>query len=463
MQKINTESSINMPFTPERRQQLDDIVVKMAAQDAPREDVLTIVQDFTSKFGSEIVQDEIAQQEETRPKGLLEKTSDVSNQFLGGLTSLATGLARQTAKSAIQLPMAAAGGIAGLAGDTILERKMKSPVNVPLLGQVRQLSAIPSDVQKFGTQTPMETAGQAATMYLEAGMPGLGKLIKKPFTALAERLYQSGLKATEKGLKAGVVQTGLKERIWLTGGGIERTAQKIDDLELRLGEAIDAGKAAGARISLKGINDFVDPVRKWFYTVDIKAVKAAQKYIDTTLKTFTKKFGNDIPIEEAQLLKVNTMRYLRNAYGELSNVQAETQKQMARFLKEGIVEKAPVVGEINQRLKKLYAFDEALSKSSRRIGNLNLLGLGAKIGAAAGGKMGALLGVMADLADKPSLKTGVAIGLNEIANLTSTAGAAGRIPLVALLNYIHKNYGMDEPFIQETSPSPHTRRTGARE
>lgn len=42
-----------MPLSQERRKQLDDIVVKMADQDAPKEDVQSIVDDFTSKYGNE--------------------------------------------------------------------------------------------------------------------------------------------------------------------------------------------------------------------------------------------------------------------------------------------------------------------------------------------------------------------------------------------------------------------------
>lgn len=42
-----------MPLSSERRKQLDDIVVKMAEQNAPQEDVQSIVNDFTSKYGEE--------------------------------------------------------------------------------------------------------------------------------------------------------------------------------------------------------------------------------------------------------------------------------------------------------------------------------------------------------------------------------------------------------------------------
>jgi len=40
-----------MPLSPERRAQLDGIVSKMADQDAPEEDVHSIVEDFKQKYG----------------------------------------------------------------------------------------------------------------------------------------------------------------------------------------------------------------------------------------------------------------------------------------------------------------------------------------------------------------------------------------------------------------------------
>ena len=42
-----------MPLSEQRRRQLDEIVVKMANQNAPKEDVVAIVNDFKSKFENE--------------------------------------------------------------------------------------------------------------------------------------------------------------------------------------------------------------------------------------------------------------------------------------------------------------------------------------------------------------------------------------------------------------------------
>jgi len=293
-----------------------------------------------------------------------------------------------------------------------------------------------------GTENALKTAVQsggdgtqtAASFGVGAAVPIASDVLKKPITKLAERIYQSALKPSEDALAQGVVKTGLKEKVWLTKGGVEKAAQKIDDLESQLDEAIKAGTAEGRTVPTNGLKKFVDPIRGWFETVDVKASKAAQEYIDDTLKTFKKKYGNEIPIEEAQKLKVNTMRLIRNSYGELSNVQKETQKQMARFLKEGIVEKSPVVGDVNARLKSLYALDEALGKASRRIGNLNLLGLGLKAGSALGGGKGAVMGLLGDLTDKAAVKSGAAIGLNNFANLAGQGVTNAKAPVTFLLN-----------------------------
>ena len=42
-----------MPLSPQRRTQLDNIVLKMASQNAPKADVQMVVNDFVSKFGNE--------------------------------------------------------------------------------------------------------------------------------------------------------------------------------------------------------------------------------------------------------------------------------------------------------------------------------------------------------------------------------------------------------------------------
>ncbi len=91
----------------------------------------------------------------------------------------AAGFVKNTAKVPIQLTKTGAGEIASISGNEEAEKYFKSPSQVPILGEVKALSAKPGDDKKFGTQTAGETAIQAANMYLEAGAPGAGKVIGK--------------------------------------------------------------------------------------------------------------------------------------------------------------------------------------------------------------------------------------------------------------------------------------------
>ena len=297
------------------------------------------------------------------------------------------------------------------------------------------------------TKVPETTAGKVgyygervAEFLSPEGVATTAKLLKKPLTWAAEKAYQSALKPRNI-VKDGkvvvsaeeVVATGLKERVWLTKGGVERVADKIENFETQLGDAIEAAKVKGTAIATKGMQEYLDTAKKFFEDqVDVEAAKKAVAEINALGKNFIGKYGKNIPIEVAQKIKVSTGQFLRKYYDQLSAAGIEGQKQATRFLKEKIVEKAPVVGDVNKRLSSLYKFDQALEKARGRIGNLNLLGLAPKIGAAVGGAKGAVIGAVVGLIDNPAIKSGVGIGLNELSKLAEK----GAIPLNALLGLI---------------------------
>src|SRR3990167_1695729 len=292
-----------------------------------------------------------------------------------------------------------------------------------LLGNKTQGKFTAKAEQAFGT--PKEAAKTIGSAALDLTVAGFGektiakvaKLTKTPLTKVAEKLYQSALKPQGKLLEKGteLAKTGLKERVFLTTGGVERVAAKIDDFESLLGEAIDKANDAGVTISTKGMAGYLDEAKKFFANqLDVADAQKALTEIDALGQNFIAKYGDDIPIKEAQKIKVETGRLLRKYYDRLTSAGIEGQKQGVRYLKEKIVEKAPIVGDINKRLKSLYEFDEALGKSQGRIKNLNLLGLASKIGGAAAGPQGLLIGKLLELADAPMIKSGAAIGLNEL-------------------------------------------------
>lgn len=298
---------------------------------------------------------------------------------------------------------------------------------------------------EFGGKTAVQTGGDAEqTKNAAIGgaiLPVVNQALKTPLTMAAERIYQSALKPTgELADRIANVRTGLKERVFLTSGGVEKVAQKIDDLESKLGAHITSAADKGAMVSTSKMEQFVNSIRDAFkHNVDVAEAEKADKTITDMLASFKKKYGEAIPIEEAQKIKVASGQNLRKLYGQMTEApRIEASKQMVRGLKEGILEKAPQVGDINSRLGKLYEFDKALEKAAGRVKNLNLLGMGGKLGAAVGGKAGAFAGALADLAEHSFVKSGAAIGLNDLATLMEKGKSIGQVPLNEIIRFMTK-------------------------
>lgn len=444
------------------RQRLDGIVQKMVANNEPDENIQLVVDDFKQKYGKPKENWYVSGVKKAANPGLL----------LGPLGQLATSKGREqvkegakaligsTANLAARSGLSFAKGVTGLAG---LDMVPDNGVNIPGLGQVKPfatkqsapvlayaknkgLNVTPemvSESKAYTNKQALDDALTAATAYLEAGAPGASSLVKKPFTLLAEKLYQSALKPSKTfgpEVVKNIVKTGLEEKVWLTKGGVENMANKINMFESQIGDAIEAGKANGVKISTEGLQKYVDEAKDFFkYDVDTEAAKKAVKELDDLVKNFKKTYGEEIPIEVAQKIKVKTGQQLKKYYDRLTSVGVEGRKQVTRFLKDKIVEKAPIVGDANKRLQALYDLDKALDSASTRIGNLNIFSLGGKImtgvGATAGGLKGAALGAVGSILSGPAAKSGLAIGLDLLGKSAgATATGSIRVPVTASLN-----------------------------
>lgn len=278
---------------------------------------------------------------------------------------------------------------------------------------------------------------------LTAGAP-VEQGVKKPLTVAAEKLYQSALKAKDV-VKNGKVITqatdiakiGLDEKVWLTKGGVEKVASKIDDFENALGTAIEQAKQKGVTISTKGLQSYLDEAKNFFANqFNVADAKKALEEIDNIGKNFVKQYGDNIPIEKAQQIKVATGQALKRYYDRMSSASIEGTKQGVRYLKDEIVKKAPQIGDINQRLSNLYQFDNALAKASTRINNLNLLGLPSKVGGAVAGTTGAVTGKLLELLDSAAIKSGTAISLDSLAKGGNAVLKGVKIPIASLLTKI---------------------------
>ena len=309
--------------------------------------------------------------------------------------------------------------------------KRKEPIPTPF-----------GEIKPIGRKGGLAQAGFETIDLALFGLP-VEKLVGKPLRKLAEKLFGSAIKAkdiktTKLNIKAkDVIKTGLDERILVTRSIMDNIESKIDDAMGAIDDAIEQGKAAGKGIKTEGLIDFMEDTKEFFKSqVDVRGAKEAVKEIDDLVENFLVKFGDEIPIEAAQTIKKRTNTLLRKKFGELTTASTEGQKAINRFLKEGIVDKAAIVGDANKRVKNLIDFERFARRASNSISGRNLLGVPSKIGGAIGGVPGAVAGKLLELVDSPAIKSMGGIAVNELAKLAEGTGKAARIPAVALINFI---------------------------
>jgi hypothetical protein len=175
---------------------------------------------------------------------------------------------------------------------------------------------------------------------IQGGAQAVGPLVGTVAGPVAERLMNSALKPGVKlSLKAAasgeapeVVKTLLKEGVSVTPGGaakLERIVSATDD------EISNAIAGITGQVNPLKVASRLTPTAKAFAqqvnpTSDLEAIsKVGQEFLET--------HPTDIDLQTAQAIKKGTYKQLPGkAYGELKGAEIESQKALARGLKEEI-------------------------------------------------------------------------------------------------------------------------------
>lgn len=259
----------------------------------------------------------------------------------------------------------------------------------------------------------------------------------------AKRMYQGGLKpppGTFSSEEVGaMVDKGLNDGIPVSGSGLEKTRGKIDTINKTVAKTIGEGAEQGKAVDPVRVASKTERSMEAFRTVDpadqapITGVR--DRFVDknSTKAPYTKvapgvdepgyveigkgetSVPKQIPVDEAQRLKQNTYRDIRESYGEQASGVREAKKDLARGLKEQIYEHFPELQQLGQEEKVLIDLENALERYSNRHGNRDMVSLGgpAKIGtlAAVGGGVGATAGAIGALLEIPAVKSRLAIAI----------------------------------------------------
>lgn len=244
-----------------------------------------------------------------------------------------------------------------------------------------------------------------------------------------EEAYQSALKPSTTIPPAkvqSIVQTGLKEGIPVSGAGLDKIGAALDDLHAKVTAEIGAGQ--GKTVNPYSVASRLSDTAQTFSkqvnpNADLNAISDAGN-------EFLENNPGPIPAADAQAMKVGTYRQLSSkAYGEMQTATKESQKALARGIKEELAQQFPELTQLNAQESKFYDLEGVLEKAVNRIGNHQLLGIGTPIAAGAAkavtgsSKVGAVAGIMKAVVDNPMVKSRLAIAISHTGVVPSVANA----------------------------------------
>ena len=342
---------------------------------------------------------------------------------IGGVQKLIPGQAEPDAMIPNYEPVADAVGehFAGRYGslDQFKATAMEDPVGV--LGDVAGVASGIGMLPKAGKIGQLGSLLDPANLAIRGGSKAISNM--PGVKGAPAGLYASSAKIPTKFDESAVVNTALERGIMPTPSGLAKADGIITALNDKLTKLIDASSQSGEYVSSSVVFKSLDDVRQELggfkrnapddlVKLDADIVKF-QKYLDEQGMDF-------VTIKELQEFKTDL--YKRVKYDRKQNVldpvDEAVSKNLAKSAKETIEEFIPEAKDLNLEMGEMIKLVEALEQPSARIGRRDILGLGTAskttAGAVTAGVPGAITGFLVGLADNPSNKARLALGIQKI-------------------------------------------------
>lgn len=219
-----------------------------------------------------------------------------------------------------------------------------------------------------GPATPSKAAGAIATQgVIQGGAEAAGAGIGAGMKAAGPYLMQKALKPTMSVLSEyrttapKLVQTLLDEGISVTQGGVDKLQKLLTATNQEIREAVAnaAGSIDKKTVAARALETASKVSKQVNPTKDLQAVgETVAEFMDHPV------YSGNLSIPEAQALKQGTYQQIGKKYGEVSSAAIETQKALARGLKEEIAAEVPGIAGLNAKDSELMA---ALDATGRRV------------------------------------------------------------------------------------------------
>jgi len=333
------------------------------------------------------------------------------------------------------VPAWIASGLGG-AGGSVLQQGIKR-----LAGEPDAPASIPEAINRAGTEGAEMGASELGGRFVNAALGRIFKRVMNP-----TQLYQSALKpSTALGVDETkkIVGAGLKE-------GIPVNPEKWDTGWQKLNSQIDSIIGGGPQqkpIDPKLVAQKLDDLKvKWSSG---SGDPAYAKAIDDVKQNFLIRYPRPIPPTQAQEVKKQIYKEIRNAKGnyftsDAAPISLDAKEELASALKLELEQRYPEIGDLNRREGAMIGLEKALGRFAAREGNKQispyfifpivggLLGSqGGVEGAGAGAGIGALGAHLVRSAfEDPEVKSKLAIALFRAGNIPGAKAISAVAPYV---------------------------------
>jgi len=236
-------------------------------------------------------------------------------------------------------------------------------------------------------------------------------------------LYKSAAKIPKRFDQDAVTKTALDKGILPTDAGIAQGKNILSDLNSQIDGLITDSVNSGQKINRQALYQHIGEVKSELGGVHFDAPKNIE-IIDNKINAFEahmKSIGKEnLTAREVQKFKTDIYKSVnwKAKQGTASEAGEMTRKAMAKGAKDELEKLMPEIKDINLEMGDMLELMDAIDAPAARIANRDLLGLGlpAKViaGGSAAGEVGAAGGFLLGIADSPTIKAGLAIGLNKI-------------------------------------------------
>jgi hypothetical protein len=302
--------------------------------------------------------------------------------------------------------------------------------------RARGVGSEPKSLAQEAVGTAKDVA-EGATM--EAGGAILGKGIQKTgqyALRKAPEWYESALKiipSTPKSIRDWAVKVGMEGKYIPTEAGLLKLQNDIDGVNKQIFSAVENLGKAGKKIDTAEVLKRVDKLKEFYQNAPDPTPYLKQ--LEDIKVGVLKYRGESIPTTDAQKIKQTIYALNRKHYGEMKSLEVESNKAIARGLKEEIVKQNPQIGALNAKDSALINLEEYMERAVSRIRNKDIISLGETVAIGAGALSGspagaaktgaATAGILKRIIDSPGVKARISFALSKAGRVLQKAHMPG--------------------------------------